>query len=189
GPCLRSQAYLGAWRAPPQPRQRPRSTGSSRRMERCTAQASCWGSGLGVRGPRSINRLPWTTRRARSPHTWPLIGDRSLRTNFGPMRLRSLLFSATVFCGLFHAQAQLGVTTFGLQAKPVIPFGFFGPLTTVQQEHLTGSLELNGGLAFGMTVRTGISKSISLEAGIAQITRRYHFGIANDTSGYTDSGA
>jgi len=105
------------------------------------------------------------------------------------MRLRSLLFSATVFCGLFHAQAQLGVTTFGLQAKPVIPFGFFGPLTTVQQEHLTGSLELNGGLAFGMTVRTGISKSISLEAGIAQITRRYHFGIANDTSGYTDSGA
>lgn len=117
------------------------------------------------------------------------VDDRLQWSIFGPMRLRASLFLTTVLLVLCHAHAQVGVTTFGLQLKPVIPFGFFDPLTTLQQEHLTGTLELRGGLAFGMTVRTGISKSISLEAGIDQITRRYQFGIANDTSGYTDSGS
>ena len=116
-------------------------------------------------------------------------GDRILWTNFGPMRLRALHLLFVALLGLCHVQAQVGVTTFGLQLKPVIPFGFFEPMTTLQQEHLMGTLELKGGLAFGMTVRTGISKSISLEAGIDQITRRYQFGIENDTSGYTDSGS
>jgi hypothetical protein len=85
-------------------------------------------------------------------------------------------------------RAQLGVTTFGLQAKPVIPFTFFDPVTVFERPHIQGSLELTGGFAFGMVVRTGLTKSISLETGINQITRRYDFNIANDTNGYTDAG-
>lgn len=85
-------------------------------------------------------------------------------------------------------QAQVGVTTFGLQVKPVIPFRFFEPVTTLQREHLSSTLKLNGGMALGMLVRTGISKSISLEVGLDQITRRYDFSIANDTNNYQDSG-
>lgn len=104
-----------------------------------------------------------------------------------PMLQRTLVLALAIL-GLCPAQAQSGVTTFGLQAKPVIPFGFFDALTTLQQEHLTGTLELNGGFAFGMTVRTGISRSISLETGLSQITRRYRFGMVNDTSGYDDAG-
>ena len=72
--------------------------------------------------------------------------------------------------------------------KPVIPFSFFEPVSNLQLEHLNSTLTLTGGFAFGMTVRTGITKAISFEVGIDQITRRYDFAIANDTNGYSDSG-
>lgn len=98
-----------------------------------------------------------------------------------------ILLSGLLGTGGAHAQA--GVTTFGLQVKPVIPFSFFEPVTTLQQEHLASTLELKGGMAFGMVVRTGISKAISMEVGIDQITRRYKVDILNDTNGYADSGA
>lgn len=82
--------------------------------------------------------------------------------------------------------AQKGVTTLGLQVKPVIPLEFFDPLTTTQREHLTGEVELTGGLAFGMNVRIGLSDLFSLETGLGQITRRFDFRIVNDTNGYSD---
>ncbi len=90
---------------------------------------------------------------------------------------------------LAPVRAQVGVTTFGIQVKPVIPFSFFEPVTTLQREHLNATLKLNGGMALGMLVRTGISKSISLEVGLDQITRRYDFSLGNDTNNYTDSGS
>ncbi|MCW5898924.1 MAG: hypothetical protein KIT10_06605 [Flavobacteriales bacterium] len=83
--------------------------------------------------------------------------------------------------------AQLGVTTVGLQLKPVIPFQFFDPLTTVEAPSLRGSIELTGGLAYGMSIRVGLTNTVSLETGIAQITRRYQFSVANDTTGYLGS--
>jgi len=79
----------------------------------------------------------------------------------------------------------MGVATLGVQVKPVLPFSFFDPLTTVEREHLRGQVELVGGFAFGMSVRVGLTNSISLETGIGQINRAFTFGIGNDTSGYT----
>ncbi len=76
------------------------------------------------------------------------------------------------------------MATVGLQAKPVIPFTFFDPVTTLEAPPLNGSLELTGGFAFGMVVRAGITKSISFETGINQITRRFDAALANDTNGY-----
>ncbi len=103
------------------------------------------------------------------------------------MHRRPWLLLLLIVVGLPGGFAQLGVTTFGLQVKPVIPFGFFDADKVFQQEHLDATLALDGGLAFGMVVRTGISKSISLEVGLDQITRRYDFTMSNDTAGYTDA--
>lgn len=103
--------------------------------------------------------------------------------------LRLFLLPLAMLCmagNLVHG--QVGVTTFGLQVKPVIPFSFFEPVTTLQREHVTSTLSLNGGMALGMLVRTGISKSISLEVGLDQITRRYNFNLQNDTNGYNAGG-
>lgn len=85
------------------------------------------------------------------------------------------------------ARPQAGVTTFGIQLKPVIPFPFFEPHTDFERPSVRASLDLTGGLAFGMVVRTGLTKSLSLETGINQIVRRYDFALANDTNGYTDA--
>lgn len=82
-----------------------------------------------------------------------------------------------------QVRAQLGVTTFGIQLKPVIPLDFFDPVTRVGEAPLSGELQLTGGFAFGMLVRTGLTRSISLETGINQIQRRYDFRIVNDTAG------
>lgn len=107
-------------------------------------------------------------------------GERS-RTLIGLVHALALLLSLPL---LTHAQP--GVTTFGIQLKPVIPFGFFDPLTEVGNPPLTGSLELTGGFSFGMLVRTGLTRTLSLEVGIDQINRRYDWRVVNDTAGFDD---
>lgn len=83
---------------------------------------------------------------------------------------------------------QAGVASFGIQVKPVVPLDVFDPLTNVERPFLKGSVELTGGFAFGMSVRVGLTNSISLETGIGQIRRQYTFGLQNDTSGYSEYG-
>lgn len=80
------------------------------------------------------------------------------------MRLRASLFLLLALLGLRNAHAQLGVTTFGLQVKPVVPFSFFEPVSNLQLEHLNSTLTLTGGFAFGMTVRTGIARPSHLRS-------------------------
>ncbi|HRP00748.1 MAG TPA: hypothetical protein PLN54_15060, partial [Flavobacteriales bacterium] len=88
-----------------------------------------------------------------------------------PARLLQHALLLTLLLTGVHSAAQKGVTTLGLQVKPVLPLEFFDPLTTMQREHLTGEVELTGGLAFGMSMRVGISDLFSLETGLGQITR------------------
>ena len=80
----------------------------------------------------------------------------------------------------------MGVTTLGMSVKPVVPFSYVDPVARAERSNLSGSVELTGGFAFGMAMRFGITNSISIEAGISQITRRYRFDLLNDTSGYAD---
>lgn len=81
-------------------------------------------------------------------------------------------------------RAQEGLSTLGIQLKPVFPLSFFDPVTLFDRAPLRGSVELTGGFAFGMSVRAGITRTISLETGIGQIDRRYRVGLWNDSTGY-----
>lgn len=103
------------------------------------------------------------------------------------MRLKWAI-TICLWAAVLGARAQLGVTTFGLQVKPVVPLGFFETQRTLQQEHLSATIDLKGGFALGGLVRTGLSRSISLEVGLSQITRRYDFTLQNDTAGYSAAG-
>jgi len=98
------------------------------------------------------------------------------------------LIALIVLLAAFRSFGQPGVTTFGIQVKPVIPLDYFDPLTIVEQEHRTGSIELKGGFLCGMNVRVGITPAISFETGISQIRRAYAFSLVNDTNGYSETG-
>lgn len=92
--------------------------------------------------------------------------------------------SLLLLLALGTLRAQIGVTTFGMQVKPVVPLAYFDPSISLERPSLKGQVDLTGGMAFGMLIRFGLTNSISLETGINQIQRRYRFNLANDTSGY-----
>lgn len=101
---------------------------------------------------------------------------------------RHLLIALAGLAPFGLLSAQQGVTTFGIQVKPVFATPYFETLTALQRPSLSGTVELEGGMAFGMSVRVGLTKTISLETGISQIQRRFSFGLRNDTSGYNETG-
>jgi hypothetical protein len=111
-----------------------------------------------------------------------------MRGIFGAMRraLAAMCVLAMAAEGV-DLRAQVGVTTLGLQVKPVIPVAFFDPQVSAELEHLRFGMDLQGGIAYGMSVRIGLSRMLSLETGLGQIQRRYRFSVVNDTSGYDQS--
>lgn len=109
---------------------------------------------------------------------------------FGPVPMTR--FPILLLLGLLlHGplRAQRGVTTLGLQVKPVLAVDYFDPEVTAQREHLRFSVALQGGIAYGMSVRVGLGRMLSLETGLGQIQRRYRFSAVNDTSGFDRSGS
>jgi len=106
---------------------------------------------------------------------------------FGAMVLLRSTLIMLAFCHVWHLTAQVGVTTLGIQVKPVIAVDYFEPAVTKEMEHLRFRVELQGGIAYGMSVRVGLSKMLSLETGLGQIQRRYQFNTVNDTNGYNGS--
>jgi len=77
--------------------------------------------------------------------------------------------------------SQVGITTVGVQIKPIIPINYFGA-GPIQVSNEYASLDLSSklGYSFGMVVRHGFTKMISLESGINYTRRNYNiFGTSN----------
>lgn len=92
----------------------------------------------------------------------------------------SLLF-VMIFLGI-HSFAQKGVTTFGIQVKPIIPSKYFetGSIT-VPGESTSFGYNSKLGWNFGMVIRKGFTKNISLETGINMVRRNYSVSNQNLT--------
>ncbi len=88
-----------------------------------------------------------------------------------------LHFSALLF-------AQKGVTTFGIQFKPLLASSFFrAGKISANRSPLSFTTEATKGRSFGMVVRHGIDKRFSLEGGINLVNRDYKLlGSSTDTS-------
>ncbi len=79
---------------------------------------------------------------------------------------------------LSSVKAQERVTTFGIQFKPIIPLQFFD--AGKQEQTLNGIEYINNpkmGFAFGMVIRKGLTKSLSLETGINVLKRNFDLTI------------
>lgn len=81
--------------------------------------------------------------------------------------LAFLFFPFAGFC-------QQGVTTFGLQYKPIIPNRFIGTYEQdFNKDQFESSIKQKLGHSYGMVVRVGLTKNVSLETGINYTQRRY----------------
>ena len=81
--------------------------------------------------------------------------------------------------------SQEKVTTFGVQLKPIIPINFFG---AGKQEKIQNNIEYINqpkfGLSFGMVIRKGLTKSLSIETGLNFLKRNYDLKINDPDSSF-----
>ena len=93
-------------------------------------------------------------------------------------RVSSYLWLCMLLWVFQQSQAQVNVTTLGIQLKPMIPSKYLGTGTEdAEVEGLQVHLEPNVGLNFGMVVRRGLTRNWSVESGICMVQRNYtlHF--------------
>jgi hypothetical protein len=85
-----------------------------------------------------------------------------------------IVFSAEVY-------AQVRVTTFGLQVKPMIP-SRFNPrsVETEFKNNVEYSLSKLPGYSFGMVIRRGYTENFSFEGGINSVTRNFSLVIQDN---------
>ncbi len=91
------------------------------------------------------------------------------------MKLTLLVAMLVCSKGLF---AQLNVTTFGIQVKPMIPNSFFTTGTDdIETDVMKVNFQQRLGWNFGMVIRRGITNMWSFETGICLVQRNYtlHF--------------
>ncbi|MFT7613876.1 MAG: hypothetical protein ACI9J3_002856 [Parvicellaceae bacterium] len=98
-------------------------------------------------------------------------------------KLLLILFLAPAF-----VLAQKNVTTFGIQFKPIIPiqtfvdgpFEFTNALSTPTglDSIYSGSMSSKAGYSFGMVIRTGLTKMITIETGINYVRRNYRLDMS-----------
>ena len=84
----------------------------------------------------------------------------------------------------FSASAQEGVTTVGMQYKPIIPSSLFnsGP-DKFQDDNWNVDIRPAYGHTYGMVIRHGITKRWSIEGGITYTVRRFSIDASfNDTT-------
>ena len=92
-----------------------------------------------------------------------------------------LLVALTLITGLSSAQER--VTTFGIQFKPIVPTRLMNTGTRDLSNHnVNMTIEPRLGYAFGMVVRAGLTKSLSVETGINYVVRNYRFQIFDNGS-------
>lgn len=78
--------------------------------------------------------------------------------------------------------AQENVTTFGIQFKPILPINIFvdGPFEWTDSIY-SGNIQSKTGYSFGMVVRHGLTKRLSLETGINFVRRNYDLKMHKQT--------
>ena len=69
---------------------------------------------------------------------------------------------------------QQGVTTIGFQVKPIVPINYFGagPIDLIS-DSATINISSKMGYSFGMVIRQGLTKTISIETGINYTRRNF----------------
>lgn len=85
-----------------------------------------------------------------------------------------------------HGFSQERMNAFGIQLKPIIPLELLGAgRQTKSQNNIEYINDPKLGMSFGMVIRMGFTKSLSLETGINMLRRNYDLTINDLDSNFT----
>jgi len=102
------------------------------------------------------------------------------------MKIILYLLASVVFLPSLFSQEK--VTTFGIQLKPIVPVDFFNG---GKQEKITNNIEYVNdpkfGMSFGMVIRRGLTKNLSIETGLNFLKRNYDLTINDPDSSFTST--
>ncbi|PCJ25703.1 MAG: hypothetical protein COA97_07440 [Flavobacteriales bacterium] len=102
------------------------------------------------------------------------------------MKIKVVLYIIVLFVFIPKLFSQEKVTTFGIQLKPIIPVNFFG---AGKQEQIQNNIQFINqpkfGLSFGMIIRKGLTKSLSIETGLNFLKRNYDLTINDPDSSFS----
>lgn len=102
------------------------------------------------------------------------------------MRRFTILFAALFL--VFQTTAQVGITTFGIQFKPLPPANLLtGTSETAAAGGVTYEVKSKLGYQFGGMVRHGLTKNISLEGGLGYVRRNFSAWAEADSTAERDS--
>ncbi len=101
------------------------------------------------------------------------------------MRIKLFLYFVFVLF-TFSGLAQERVTTFGIQLKPIIPVEFFSAgKQEVNNNDIFYTNQPKLGMSFGMVIRKGLTKNISLETGLNFLRRNFDLTIEDQSIGFS----
>ena len=99
----------------------------------------------------------------------------------------TLFIIISVVC-LPNLFSQEKVTTFGIQLKPIVPVEFFN---AGKQEKTTNNIEYINepkfGMSFGMVIRRGLNKNLSIETGLNFLRRNYDLTVNESDSSFSST--
>lgn len=103
----------------------------------------------------------------------------ALNNNKNKFSILAILLALILSLGQYKSFfSQQGITTIGFQLKPIVPINYFGagPINlTSSNSEASAAIEISSklGYCFGMVIRQGLTKTISLETGINYTERNY----------------
>jgi len=110
-----------------------------------------------------------------------------MQENKSKEKMKFKFFLYLLLCvATLNTSAQERVTTFGIQLKPIIPVEFFNAGKQEQREN--GIEYLNQpklGMSFGMVIRKGLTKNISIETGLNFLKRNFDLTINDPDSSFS----
>ncbi len=90
------------------------------------------------------------------------------------------IFCLLLLASFVTASAQKGVTTVGLQVKPIFPLNFVNTGSqTIIQNNARFDLTLSSGFSGGMIIRHGFTDLLAFETGINYVKRKYDLRITD----------
>lgn len=110
-----------------------------------------------------------------------------LPSGIGTMNKTNLFFFILFFCTT-AVFAQKGLSTMGIQLKPMVPSQFFGTGPVRQlSNHTDALLENQLGWNTGVVIRRGLNNMWSLETGISMVQRNYKVSFESLRFGFSES--